>query len=97
MSLEKEQLRLTYHARSYLNKIKKKNISQLKSVFCYFSIWTPSPGLSRIRILRKNFFEYVNFIFAIFKGIIAISRQSNFITINNKKKRFIKIDSYLGL
>ena len=56
MSVEKEQLQLTYYVRSYLNKIKKENINQLKSVFCYFSIWSPCPALSKIRLLEKSFF-----------------------------------------
>ena len=33
MGIEKKQLELTYYVRSYLNKIKKENINQLKSIF----------------------------------------------------------------
>ena len=92
MNVEKEQLQLTYYARSYLNKIKKKNINQIKSVFCYFSIWSASPGLYKIRLLEKSFFGYINFFFSIIKGILAISKQSNFITVNhNNKKNFSKL------
>jgi len=87
MNVEKEQLQLTYYVRSYLNKIKKANINQLKSVFCYFSIWSPCPALSKIRLLEKSFFGYINFFLTIIKGILAISKQSNFITVNNNNKK----------
>ena len=92
MSIEKKQLELTYYVRSYLNKIKKENINQLKSIFCYFSIWGPSPGLSKIRLLEKSFFGYIDFFFTIIKGVLAIAKQSNFITVNgNNNKKFSKL------
>ena len=92
MSVEKKQLQLTYYVRSYLDKIKKENINQLKSVFCYFAIWGSCPGLSNARLLEKSFFGYINFFFTTIKGILAISKQSNFITVNNNnKKKFSKL------
>ena len=88
MNIEKEQLRLTQYVRLYLKNIKKENISQLKSVFCYFSIWTPSPGLYKIRLLKRNILQNLKLFFSTLKGIVAIARQSSFIIVskNNKKK-----------
>tara|TARA_B100001964_G_C14238884_1_gene603923 strand:+ start:767 stop:2098 length:1332 start_codon:yes stop_codon:yes gene_type:complete len=84
MNLVTKQLNVVTYVRSYLKKIKKQNISEFKSVFCYFSTWAPCPGLSKLRSLEQSFFGNLSLFFSIFKGIISISRQSNFKIINNK-------------
>ena len=84
MNLVTKQLNVVAYVRSYLKKIKNQNISELKSIFCYFSTWAPCPGLSKLRSLEPSFFGNLSLFFAIFKGIISISRQSNFKVINNK-------------
>ena len=84
MNLVIRQLNVVSYVRSYLKKLKKQNISEFKSIFCYFSTWAPCPGLSKLRALEKSFFGNLSLFFSIFKGIISISKQSNFKVINNK-------------
>ena len=86
MNIAEKQIYLINHVRSYLKKLKAENISQLNSVFCYFSIWSPSPGLSKLRTLKKDFLGNLNLFISILKGVISISTQSNFVTINNNNK-----------
>jgi len=86
MNIAEKQIYLINHVRSYFKKLKAENISQLNSVFCYFSIWSPLPGLSKLRTLKKDFLGNLNLFISILKGVISISKQSNFVTINNNNK-----------
>mgnify|MGYP003718584495 CR=1 FL=1 len=72
MNIAEKQIYLINHVRSYLKKLKAENISQLNSVFCYFSIWSPLPGLSKLRTLKKDFLGNLNFSFQFLENITKL-------------------------
>ena len=55
MDLSDKQIQIIEYVKNYLNKIENKNIITSLSGFCYFAIWTKTPGYAKIKFWLKEF------------------------------------------
>jgi hypothetical protein len=88
-----QQIEIINYVKVYLKKMEKSNVITALSSFCYFPIWSETPGNGKIKLWLHGKFHLVKFLFIILKNIISIAAHSKYSIHNNidSKSKYSKL------
>ena len=84
MIFEDNQIEIINNAKSYLEKTKKAGIDTSLSSFCYFNSWSETPGYAKLKFKSSGWYFAISYFKILFKTILSIAANSNFIQIKNR-------------
>ena len=82
MTLVDKQLEIISFVKKYLKENEKKIITSLSGL-CYFRAWSDAPGNAKIKLWINGKFYIFKFIYIIFKNILSIAANSNYLVYND--------------
>ena len=83
MNLFDKQIQIIEYVKDYLKKAESENIITPLSGFCYFPIWSETPGHAKIKLWLKGWLFSFKFLFILLKNILAIASNSKYFVCNN--------------
>ncbi len=83
MDLFDKQIQIIEYVKKYLKKVDNGNIITPLSGFCYFPIWSETPGHAKIKFWLNGWSFSLKFLFILLKNILAIASNSKYFVYNN--------------
>ena len=83
MDLFDKQIKIIEYVKKYLKKIDNENIITPLSGFCYFPIWSETPGHAKIKFWLNGWLFSLKFLFILLKNILAIASNSKYFVYSN--------------
>jgi len=83
MNLFDKQIQIIEYVKKYLKKVDNENIITSLSGFCYFPIWSETPGHAKIKFWLNGWLFSFKFLFILLKNILAIASNSKYFVYNN--------------
>jgi len=79
MNLFDKQIQIIEYVKKYLKKAENENIITSLSGFCYFPIWSETPGHAKIKFWLNGWLFSFKFLFILLKNILAIASHSKYL------------------
>ena len=83
MNLFDKQIKIIEYVKNYLKKVENENIITSLSGFCYFPIWSETPGHAKIKFWLNGWSFSFRFLFILLKNILAIASNAKYFICNN--------------
>ena len=83
MNLFDKQIQIIEYVKKYLKKAENENIITSLSGFCYFPIWSETPGHAKIKFWLNGWLFSFKFLFILLKNILAIASNAKYFICNN--------------
>ena len=83
MNLFDKQIQIIEYVKNYLKKVENENIITSLSGFCYFPIWSETPGHAKIKFWLNGWSFSFRFLFILLKNILAIASNAKYFICNN--------------
>ena len=83
MNLFDKQIQIIEYVKNYLKKVENENIITSLSGFCYFPIWSETPGHAKIKFWLNGWLFSFKFLFILLKNILAIASNAKYFICNN--------------
>ena len=83
MNLFNKQIQIIEYVKNYLKKVENENIITSLSGFCYFPIWSETPGHAKIKFWLNGWSFSFRFLFILLKNILAIASNAKYFICNN--------------
>ena len=83
MNLFDKQIEIIEYVKNYLKKVENENIIASLSGFCYFPIWSETPGHAKIKFWLNGWSFSFRFLFILLKNILAIASNAKYFICNN--------------
>jgi hypothetical protein len=83
MDLFDKQIQIIEYVKKCLKKADNENIITPLSGFCYFPIWSETPGHAKIKFWLNGWSFSLKFLFILLKNILAIASNSKYFVYNN--------------
>ena len=83
MNLFDKQIQIIEYVKDYLKKVENENIITSLSGFCYFPIWSETPGHAKIKFWLNGWSFSFRFLFILLKNILAIASHAKYIEFSN--------------
>lgn len=84
-----KQIEIINYVKEYLKKMEKSNVITTLSSYCYFPMWSETPGYAKIKFWIYGKLYLFQFIYIILKNIISIAAHSKY-SIHNDSDSDIK-------